>query len=119
MSRTVTLAVMVVLMSGCVKLEVKPGHVVSDSVNAGKDLYKTIKMKSGGEEERRYSYQVISESEQQDGEAINQCFSKLSSLASEASKKKPEIYDKQSEVKLVGAQREIRCSATALIKPKT
>lgn len=119
MNRVVIVAVLSALGLGCVKLEVKPGHVVSDAVSAGKDLYKTIKFRSSGEEERLYSYQIISGSEALDGETINQCFTKLSGLASDASKRKPEIYDKKSEVRIVGGQREVTCSVTALVKPKS
>jgi len=85
-------------LCACVSIEVKPKHLVSETVDAGKDLYRTVRAKSGGLEERQYSYVVSSESSQKDGKAVEECFSKLTQLANSTSKKEASIYDQQSEV---------------------
>ena len=54
---TTVLAISLSLAS-CVKFEIKPGGVIGDTVDAGKEAYQTIKRKHGGEEERVYSHAV-------------------------------------------------------------
>jgi hypothetical protein len=104
-------------LSACVSVEVQPKHLVSETVDAGKDLYRTVRAKSTGMEERSYSYTVPSDSSQMDTEAVEECFSNLTHLANSTSKKEASIYDQQSEVITVEGRRSVRCSVTALIKP--
>ena len=116
--KSIVLLTLIFLSSSCVKLEVNPGNVVSDTVDAGKDLYKTIKLKSNGEEEREYSYSTLSMIESEDSEKVELCFSHIKSMVANESKRKPKYENYNSSVEVDGDKRSIKCSLTAVVKPK-
>jgi hypothetical protein len=110
--------VSVLLVAGCVRLDVNPGNVVADTVDAGKNLYKTVKMRSNGQEEREYSHALVSASEEKDAETIELCFAQLKRLINSASKQEPAYSKQHSEISLNGEQRSVKCQLTAVITPK-
>ncbi|MDN3640789.1 hypothetical protein QWY82_18465 [Simiduia curdlanivorans] len=113
-----TLFVSSLILSACVKLEIKPEHVVSDSVEAGKDLYQLIKHKKDGTEERKYSHTLMLEENQSEQQAGQACLSYVEALATSASKKKISI--KQQETKTLKTEQglSLSCSLHATIKPR-
>ena len=107
------------ILSACVKLEIKPEHVVSDSVEAGKDLYQLIKHKTDGTEERKYSHTIPLEANQSEQQAGQACLNYVEALAQSASKKRISI--KQQETKTMKTEQglSLSCSLHATIKPRS
>ncbi|WP_390591500.1 hypothetical protein [Simiduia litorea] len=106
------------ILSACVKLEIKPEHVVSDSVEAGKDLYQLIKHKKDGTEERKYSHSMMLEPGQSEQQAGQTCLHYVEAMATAASKKRISI--KQQETKTLKTEQglSLSCSLHATIKPR-
>lgn len=107
----------IALLSGCVSIEVKPEHIVSETVDAGKNLYRAVQAKSKDMEERQYSYVVANDVPQKDGETTDACFKKIKELANSASTQESSIYEQKSEITKIDGQRSVRCTAKALVKP--
>ena len=105
-------------LAGCVKLEVKPDHVVADTVDAGKSLYRTLRAKSNGEEERLYTHILPSENVQEDKAQLAVCFEQLDALAKTSARKVIKSYDQQTEVFTENEQRKFRCSQRVRVKAK-
>lgn len=103
------------LLTACVTFEVKPDHVVSETVEAGKGLYRKV---TNDMVDRNYSYVVASESEQHDAQASEDCFAKLKSIANGASATEAVLDKQQSEIRVIEGQRSVRCSVVAWIKPR-
>ena len=104
-------------LAACVKFEINPGNVVSDTVDAGKQLYQTVKRKRNGEEEREYTHIVAAKDESADTENTSRCKKQLEQDIQASSSKLSKVLSESSEVIEVDGQRKIRCITMALVVP--
>ena len=109
---------MILVLSGCLKLEVKPDHVVADAVDAGKELYTTIKRKNDGKEERLYSHTIPSSRKSEDAQNVQACKKQVLSDIKASVAKVSKVISESSEVIEGGGYRRVKCSVLALVKPK-
>lgn len=101
---------------GCVKLEVKPGRVVADTVDAGKNLFSTIKGKRNGEEEREYKHSLLSSGEEQDTKNIGKCKQQIKENIESSSLSLSKVISESSDVSVVDGNRKITCNMVVLVK---
>ena len=111
----VILITLCMLMSACVKLEIKPKDIVSDSVAAGKDLYRTVKRKKNGTEEREYTHTIPVDAEKSDAEVALECLSYLKELAEAATENSAEIVKESTKVIEDEQTRSIQCTAIVIV----
>lgn len=104
------------LIHGCVKFEIKPGDVVSDTVDAGKDLYTTIKRKRDGEEERSYSHSVASETQEGDTAKIASCKKQILSDIKVSSLVLEKILSEATEIDSSSGRRKVICKMVVVVK---
>lgn len=105
------------MLSGCVKLQLNPGDVVGDSVDAGKELYQTIKRKRNGEEERQYTFFVESATESEDTENILTCKQKIKENIEASPLTLSAVLSESGEVVTIDEVRKVRCEMVVLVVP--
>ena len=54
----VALALAALLAGGCVQVEVNPREIVTDTIDAGRELYRSVRRRVDGVEERRFTHRV-------------------------------------------------------------
>lgn len=116
MTRLITITSILVLVSGCVKFEINPGNLVSDTVGASKELYQTIKRKSNGEEERKYTHSVPSSDENSDLQTIAKCNQQVRQIIINSGFEINDVLSESSEIKLANDTRSIQCTVMAVVK---
>lgn len=82
--------------SGCIKLEV--GSVVSDTVDASKGLYKTIKRRTNGEEVREYSHTITIAADDKGIERIRECKNQLAQIIHQSGYKIRDVLAESSKI---------------------
>jgi|GEM_PF-6406767 len=111
------LALVGFVTSACVKFEIKPGSVVEDTVEAGKDLYHTLKRKRSGEEERVYTHSLPSLSEEDDTANIGKCKAQLKANIEQSSEKLSKVLSESSGLEGSGESRKMTCEMKVLVIP--
>lgn len=106
------------LLSSCLKLQINPGDVVGDSVDAGKELYQTIKRKRNGEEERQYTNFVDSTSTDADTQSIVGCHQQIKDIIEASSLTLVEVLKESSQVTMIEGARKIQCDMLVLVVPE-
>ena len=101
-------------VSGCVQIEI--GNAVSDTVDASKELYQTIKRKRNGEEERKYSHSIPSPDESHDLENIAKCKEQIKQIIDDSGFKLREVLSESSEISFVNESRSIQCSLIVVVR---
>ena len=105
------------LVSGCISLDI--GNVVSDTVDAGKELYQTLKRKSNGEEERKYSHSVPSPDENSDLLSSAKCTQYIRNIIKNSDFNIVEIVSESSKLSVGSDARSIQCTLIAVVKKLT
>lgn len=118
MEKLIFAAVLCSSLMGCIKLEIKPEGVVSETVDAGKALYQTLKRKRSGEEERVYTHMVFSKEAMQDSESFLKCRSQIEGNIALSATKLSKILSESSEVMEIEGDRKLKCTVVALVVPK-
>lgn len=117
--RTIVPLLLAVLIGGsisaCVKVQVKPKEIVSDTVSAGKSLYRTIKRKKDGTEERLYAHTLQIQPDQSDAQAGIDCLDYLREVAEAATDNKMEILNESTEVGENDDTRTMTCKINAVV----
>lgn len=103
-------------MSGCVKLELNPGNLINDTIEASKELYKTVKRKSNGEEERIYNHSIPATNSQYDNQKIIQCHNQIKSRISASKLEITEVFSESSKVTTDGELRSVNCAFEVTVK---
>ncbi len=116
MGKTLVLLGLCCSLLGCVKLEIKPGDVVADTVDAGKDLYRTIQRKRSGEEERRYTHTVESLAVGGDTVNIRRCMTQIQENIATTGQISS-VVSESSEVLNTEGVRKIQCEMVVLVIP--
>lgn len=116
MKKLVIATTFTLFFSGCVKLEINPGSIVNDTIEAGKDLYQTVKRKNNGEEERVYNHSIPSSNAQLDNQKILQCHNQIKSRINSSGLKVTEILSESSKVTTDDQFRSVHCSLSVTVK---
>jgi len=103
------------VLSGCVRVQIKPKEIVSDTVSAGKSLYQTIKHKRDGTEERLYSHSVPLEADSSLVDVAGSCLDFLKTTAEEATQNKPEFLEENTEIINLEDGRKLTCKLRAVV----
>ena len=106
------------LRAGCVKFDVKPEHVVAETVEASKEAFSAINRKRTGEELRTFTHQLpigTNPSAAATTEAANTCLKHLKQLAEEASERTAKINKEATEIIIINDSQWLKCSLEATI----
>ena len=117
LARTAALSLAVaVAAGGCVSLDLGAKDLIGETVAAGKALYRTVRLRANGKEERRYTHVTPVVAGQGDVEAAVGCLSYLRGLADAVTESTAEIRDEDTEiVENADGGRSLRCSLTAIV----
>ena len=99
------------------RLEIKPGSVVSDTIDAGKDAYHTIKRNRNGEEERIYSHTIHFDAAKSNALNIATCKGEVIEIIDASSLRISKVMSESSEILEGESGMVVACSLTALVKP--
>ena len=116
MKNVTIIVALTVLVSGCVKLELNPGNIINDTIEASKNLYKTVKRNSNGEEERIYNHSIPSKDSQHDAKNILRCNDQIKSIITSSGLKITEILSESSKVTSDKQSRSVHCSIITTVK---
>ena len=118
-SRTALALTLVVLapLGGCISFDLGAKDIVSDAIAAGRSLYRTIRYRRDGTEERLYSHVSPIPTGQGDVEAAVGCLGYLRGLADAASEGTAEVLAESTEIvdAVDGTPRSMRCTLTAVV----
>lgn len=105
----------ITVATGCVKIQLKPEKLASDTVSAGKSLYETIKRRKDGTEERIYSHTVVLDAEIDLRELSTQCLTHLKSIAQSATDNDMKVLEESTEVLNLDSGERLKCTLRAVV----
>lgn len=105
-----------ITLASCVKLQINPGNVVGDTVDAGKEVYTTIKRKRNGEEERIYSHSVSFVESKTSASNVASCKEEITSIISESGYTLKSILSESSKVTESETGKAVECEIRAVVK---
>jgi len=105
----------VMVLTSCFKLQVNAEGVVDDTVSAGKSLYKTIKRKKDGTEERLYTHSVELLPDADDKQIGADCLQHLTETIKAATDKEPQILEQSTEIVKAESGNKLKCSISAVL----
>lgn len=85
-------------LSACVKVEVKPEKLVSETVSVTKEAYKAIKRKATGTQEREFTHRMPMRSDVDSHIQAQECITFVKRQAEDASERKAEILSESTEI---------------------
>lgn len=115
MKRIITVLLALVL-SACVKLEVKPQEIVKDTVNTTKDAYDSYKLERDGYVERSFDHSLELKEEAQEADIALQCLDVVRKVARESSDGKVKIVSQSTKVSGKKDSRRMNCKLEAYVK---
>ncbi|WP_075188390.1 hypothetical protein [Teredinibacter haidensis] len=99
MKNLVYVFVSVLLLAGCVKVNLLPEDAVKNSIKAGKNIYDESKLKHKGGKKREYSKQVLISDFPNREESEKECFDELKSkLSSESNSREAVIVSERAVI---------------------
>lgn len=103
-------------LCGCIQLSIKPEKVVSDSVNAGKGVYQSIKRSRAGLSERMFTHTLLIPAQGDVNAAVSDCLTLVREAANSAAQgKELQVLSESSELIDTDNGMATRCSLTALM----
>ncbi|WP_226642754.1 hypothetical protein [Microbulbifer variabilis] len=118
MKKILTILTIALATTSCMKLEVKPGRVIGDTVDAGKDAYQSIQRSRRGEEERGFSHRTSYDSAISNAANIAGCKEELMEVVSVSNLVVSQVISESSEVLVQDGDKTIHCSIQAVVRPK-
>lgn len=113
--KNVLLVIFGLVLCSCVKVQVKPEKIVSDTVRAGKDIYDTVQRNREGKQERVLSHRVAV----QNGDtasALTSCRKIVKQLAAQENEDSDmEILKESTEIVDEGSRSFASCEMVVLI----
>ncbi len=104
------------ILASCVKLQINPGNVVGDTVDAGKEAYETIKRNRNGEEERLYSHSIIFVESKTPAANVAHCKKEITGIISESGYSLKSILSESSKVVESDSGTAVECELRAVVK---
>lgn len=102
-------------LSGCVRVEMKPEKLVSETVSATKDAYQAIKRKATGTQEREFIHRMPMRSDADSHAQVQECIKFVKRLAEDASERKTQILSESTEVINGERGQTLTCAVRAII----
>ena len=110
---TLTACLTIMFLSGCVSFEL--GNVVSDSVEAGKTIYQTIRRKANGEEEREYSHTKAAPLASNEINQIKQCKQQIELIIIDSGYHVEQVISESSETSVNPQQQLVKCTLLVVV----
>ncbi|MFA0811667.1 hypothetical protein [Microbulbifer epialgicus] len=104
--------------ASCMKLEVKPGRVIGDIVDADKEAYQSIQRSRRGEEERNFSHKTSYDPAISNAANIAGCKEELAEVAKLSNLVVSQVISEYSEFLVKDCNKTIYCSMQAVVRPK-
>ncbi len=102
-------------LSGCVRVEVKPEKLVSETVSVTKEAYKAIKRKATGTQEREFTHRMPVRSDADSHVQAQECITFVKRQAEDASERKAEILSESTEIINGEYGQSLKCVIRAVI----
>ncbi|WP_444924196.1 hypothetical protein ACJJH9_02605 [Microbulbifer sp. DLAB2-AF] len=118
MNKFLALIAIALATTSCMKLEVKPGRVIGDTVDAGKEAYQSIQRNRRGEEERGFSHKTSYDPAISNAANIAGCKQELMEVVSVSDLAVSQVISESSEVLVQDGDKTIHCSMQAVVRPK-
>ena len=104
------------LASGCVSVDLNPKELITETIAAGKGVYRTVKRRINGTEERLYAHTVPLPGNATESEVALACLAYLRGLADAAADDGAEVLEESTEIlERDGGGRSLRCSLRAVV----
>ena len=116
MKKVLTLLTLPIVVAGCVQLEINPGNVVADTVNAGKDAYQSIKRYKNGEEQRAYSHAMPYDDSASTAENTTHCKAEIYQIIKAASYTVSNTISESSKVIKEQSSESISCTIEVVVR---
>ncbi|WP_157954163.1 hypothetical protein [Microbulbifer sp. A4B17] len=97
------------------KLEVQPGNVIGDTVDAGKDAFQSIKRSRNGEEERNFSHKISYDAASSNAINITNCKKEMMEIISASELTVSQILTESSEVIEDEGNKSVQCSVKVVV----
>ncbi|USD20864.1 hypothetical protein [Microbulbifer variabilis] len=118
MNKLFALIAITLATASCMQLEVKPGRVIGDTVDAGKEAYQSIQRSRRGEEERGFSHKTSYDSAISNAANIAGCKEELMEVVSVSDLVVSQVISESSEVLVKDGDKTIYCAMRAVVRPK-
>jgi len=115
MNKIFTIITFALVTTSCMKLEVKPGRVIGDTVDAGKEAYQSIKRSRNGEEERDFSHKISFDPAISNAVNITNCKKEMMEIISAADLTVSKVLTESSEVAGKDENKIVQCAVTAVV----
>ena len=115
MKNTILILSMATLASACVKLEVNPESVISDTIQASKDIYQSAKHNINGEQTRVFTHTMPYDASQDTASNTSACKTALIESI-KSSHKLIKVHAESSEITDKHQKKSVICSIDAIIK---
>ncbi|MFS1523864.1 hypothetical protein ACL7TT_07090 [Microbulbifer sp. 2304DJ12-6] len=119
MNKIFTIIALAVATTSCMKLEVKPDGIIGDTVDAGKEAYKSIKRSRNGEEERNFSHKISYNSAISNAVNIANCKKEMMEVISVFELTVSKILTESSEIVGEDERRSVQCTVKAVVRKST
>lgn len=113
--KIIVLTFAAVLISGCLKVEVKPKELMTDTVDASKGAYNSFVKKREGYKKRSFSHTLHISENDDESEAAKRCINHLRSVAEESSSLDVEIISEATTMSPLDQGKIVSCTVDAFI----
>ncbi|BBM01959.1 hypothetical protein [Microbulbifer sp. GL-2] len=115
MNKIFTIIALSLVTASCMKLEVKPGRVIGDTVDAGKEAYQSIKRSRNGEEERDFSHKISFDPAISNAVNITNCKKEMMEIISATDLTVSKVLTESSEVTGEDENKIVQCAVKAVV----
>lgn len=104
-----------ITLASCVKLEIKPEKLISDTVRASQSVVETVKRKRQGATERDFQHTLPLRAGADEQDAGIECLAFATKLADAASAKPAEVISRSTEIVKEDEKSMLLCSIKAWV----
>ncbi|WHI45606.1 hypothetical protein [Microbulbifer sp. VAAF005] len=115
MKKFLSIIALAIATTSCMKLEVQPGNVIGDTVDAGKDAFQSIKRSRNGEEERDFSHKISYDPAISNAVNITNCKKEMMEVISASELSVSQILTESSEVIGEEGSKSVQCTAKVVV----
>ncbi|WP_445356636.1 hypothetical protein ACJJIC_06495 [Microbulbifer sp. ANSA002] len=116
MNKIFTVIALAIATTSCMKLEVKPGRVIGDTVDASKEAYQSIKRSRNGEEERDFSHKISYDPSISNAVNITNCKKEMMEVISASELTVSKVLTESSEVVGEAENKSVQCTVKAVVR---
>ncbi|WP_444934159.1 hypothetical protein [Microbulbifer sp. JTAC008] len=115
MKNLLSIITLALATTSCMKLEVQPGNVIGDTVDAGKEAFQSIKRSRNGEEERDFSHKISYDPTASNAINITNCKKEMMEVISASELTVSQILTESSEVIGEEDSKSVQCAAKVVV----